>query len=244
MRPPAFLPTVLLLVLTGWVCAEEAPRTVRVFVALADNKSQGIIPVPAKIGNGDDASNNLYWGCTEGLRSVFGRSAQWRLVSTVSNPAPAVLERRIYEHRSTKLTLIADAYRGTRIREAITDFFAALTSEQPAAELPLVAYIGHDGLMDFALPEAATTGRSPGRQAIVLCCRSEEYFGPALAKIGARPALLTTQLMYPGAFILQTALEGWRRGESRGQLRERAAASYAANQKISVKAARGVFSAP
>lgn len=29
-------------------------RTVHVFVALADNQYQGIVPVPPKLGNGDD----------------------------------------------------------------------------------------------------------------------------------------------------------------------------------------------
>lgn len=35
-------------------------RRVHVFVALADNEHQGIAKVPVKIGNGDDAANNLY----------------------------------------------------------------------------------------------------------------------------------------------------------------------------------------
>ena len=48
--------------------------------------------------------------------------------------------------------------------------------------------------------------------------------------------------MYPGAFILHAALEGWMNGESFSEIRQRAAVSYARNQKISIKAARGVFS--
>ena len=46
---------------TGWT-QEPGLRTVQVFVALADNQSQGIIPVPAKLGNGEDPEHNLYWG--------------------------------------------------------------------------------------------------------------------------------------------------------------------------------------
>ncbi|EDY21883.1 hypothetical protein CfE428DRAFT_0008 [Chthoniobacter flavus Ellin428] len=43
--------------------AVPAPAAeIHVFVALADNATQGIVPVPAKIGNGDDAEHNLYWG--------------------------------------------------------------------------------------------------------------------------------------------------------------------------------------
>src|SRR5438552_773277 len=33
--------------------AQSQPRTVHVFVALADNKNQGIVPVAAILGNGD-----------------------------------------------------------------------------------------------------------------------------------------------------------------------------------------------
>ena len=45
------------------LAAQESPaRTVHVFVALADNLHQGIVPVPAKLGNGEDPEHNLYWG--------------------------------------------------------------------------------------------------------------------------------------------------------------------------------------
>ena len=137
--------------------------------------------------------------------------------------------------------LTADAYRGAAIQDCIADFFAALSSDEPLARLPLVAYIGHNALMDAALPASATAKHGPGRQAMVLCCKSAGYFGPHLGAVNARPVLLTTQLMYPGGFILHAALDGWTRGESLDAIHDRAAASYARNQKISVKAAHGVF---
>jgi hypothetical protein len=44
-------------------CAAATPNThIYVIVSLVDNLSQGIVPVPAKIGNGNDPRNNLYWG--------------------------------------------------------------------------------------------------------------------------------------------------------------------------------------
>src|SRR5256885_8961765 len=39
--------------------AQSQPRTVHVFVALADNKNQGIVPVAAILGNGEDPQHNL-----------------------------------------------------------------------------------------------------------------------------------------------------------------------------------------
>ena len=46
------------------VSAGDSPN-LYLFVALADNAHQTVARVPAKIGNGDDPANNLYWGCSE-----------------------------------------------------------------------------------------------------------------------------------------------------------------------------------
>ena len=70
---------------------------------------------------------------------------------------------------------------------------------------------------------------------------SRDFFTPHLTAVNAKPLLLTTQLMYPGGFILRDALTGWTRGENATQLRQRAAGAYARNQGISVRAAAGVF---
>lgn len=56
-----------------------AEKTVGVFVALADNEHQGIVPVPKALGIGDDPERNLYWGSADGLATVFNRSQQWKL---------------------------------------------------------------------------------------------------------------------------------------------------------------------
>ena len=61
---------------------------------------------------------------------------------------------------------------------------------------------------------------------------------------GVKPVLLTTQLVYPGAMVLEAGIEGWIKGESHEQIRLRAGKAYAKNQKISVKAGIGVFSKP
>ena len=37
---------------------DTTTKTIHVFVALCDNKYQGIVPVPPKIGNGQDLNNN------------------------------------------------------------------------------------------------------------------------------------------------------------------------------------------
>ena len=187
-----------------------------------------------------------------------------RLPSLLSEPAEPtdnpVLERCIYRH-ATGAWLVADAYRGRTIETALKDFLAAAAGESKEMlavktdkgdlELPLgggaalVAYIGHNGLMDFDIPmpsSTPTTSSNSGRQAIVLCCKSDLYFRDRLKAVGARPILLTTQFMYPGSFLLKNALDGWLKNETRSQIRTRVGQAYATNQKISIKAATGVFS--
>ena len=48
--------------------AKDAIKSIHVFVALCDNQSQGIVPVPKQLGNGNDPGNNLYWGL---LQAIF-----------------------------------------------------------------------------------------------------------------------------------------------------------------------------
>ena len=44
------------------------PLRVHVTVALCDNATQGMVPVPAAIGDGDDPRTNLYWGARYGVK--------------------------------------------------------------------------------------------------------------------------------------------------------------------------------
>jgi hypothetical protein len=222
-----------------------------VFVALCDNATQSIAPVPPKIGNGDDPANNLYWGCTDGLKSCFKKSKEWKLQKTVSNPSSEIIERCIFQHQQSKAVLIADAYRGSQIKIALEHFLDSASGNRTetiegfhaASSSSLVAYIGHNGLMDAEIAPRKKN-RSPSIDAIVLCCKSDAYFTKRLRDSGSTPLLMTQQFMYPGSFILKSALEGWLQKESQEQLLDRAAGSYADNQKISVKSARKVFVSP
>ena len=73
-------------------------KTIHVFVALCDNEFQGIVPVPAKIGNGKDLNNNLYWGCGYGVRSFFKlKTKDWKLVKTIKSNNPKILERILFK---------------------------------------------------------------------------------------------------------------------------------------------------
>ena len=243
-----------LCVSSTWGHNASPPRIVHVFVALADNQSQGIVKVSAKLGNGEDPEHNLYWGSAYGMKTYFTRSAEWKLVRTDKNPHPAVLERCIFKHRDDDVWLIADAYQGSQIKEATIDFLeaaAGLNSTriefQSSAEgikldvggaANLVAYIGHDGLMDFQLANLPKSKNGAANSVIVLACASKQYFGTALRASGAYPLLWTTNLMAPEAYTLKSALDGWIAKESHGQIRERAATAYARYQRCGVAAAK------
>lgn len=232
-------------------------RTVHVFVALADNQNQGIVPVPARIGNGLDAANNLYWGAAAGVKTYFSRSAEWKLTNCGRNVTPAVLERCVFKHRTAEVYLVADAYRGDAIRQAILDFFDAASGANPEAiAIPsssgqmvlsahggasLVAYVGHDGLMDFQLPVTARKKNEIHRDAIILACISKHYFAELLKASGAHPLLWTTGLMAPEAYTLKSALDGWIEGETGEQVKERAATAYDRYQHCGLRGARRLF---
>jgi len=229
---------------------------VHVFVALADNAHQGIVPVPAALGNGDDADRNLYWGAAFGVRTFFDRSKEWVLLGRPQRMDDRIIQRVVYQNYASGTYIVADAYRGSEIKQAIADFLSAAAglektmtlnatnkagSKSVDAKTDLVVYVGHDGLMDFSLEKTFKGTGAAKRQAIVLACASNQYFGAALKPTGAEPLLWTTNLMAPEAYTLKAALDGWIAGETGEEVRKRAAAAYAKYQKISEKAALRLF---
>ena len=250
----AVLVCVALLAATGAVFAQEsALRTVHVFVALADNQTQGIVPVAAKLGNGEDPEHNLYWGSAYGVKTFFARSADWERIACGEKPKAEILERCVFHHRTANVYLVADAYRGREIRQAILDFLSSAAGDgsetvsvpgaSGAVKLPirgganLVAYIGHDGLMDFQLSQFPRKKNEVHRDAVVLACASKQFFAEPMRASGAYPLLWTTGLMAPEAYTMKSALDGWIAGESNEQIRDRAAGAYDKYQKCGFRGA-------
>ena len=244
---------------TPLAAAQTRIRVVHVFVPLADNQHQGIVPVPARLGNGRDAANNLYWGAAYGVKSFFKASSDWHLLQCQPGPQPAILERCILRHRDPDCFLVADAYDGSRIRDAVTDFISSVAAAHQeslelradgeklvlpiAGQADLMVYVGHDALMDFQIPRVQGGKGTRRRQFIVLACASKAFFGPYLQSSGGEPLLWTTGLMAPEAYTLKAALDGWLRDESPEAIRQRAAAAYNRYQKCGLPAARRLFAA-
>jgi hypothetical protein len=175
-------------------------------------------------------------------------------MSTRAGPKPEILERCVFKHHSKNVYLVADAYRGSQIKQAIVDVLDATTGAnaerilvKPGAQAisidaggsaNLIAYIGHDGLMDFQLSALPQKRQGVSREAIILACFSKAYFGRPLSSAGAYPLLWTNGLMAPEAYTLKSAIDGWILKESNQRIRERAAQAYNKYQNCGLVAAR------
>lgn len=241
------IPIALLLVHSAQA---QAVRVVHVLVALCDNVHQGIVKVPGHLGNGQDPTGNLYWGAAFGVRTHFNKAAEWVRVPCDKAVEAHILDRVAWRHGDSAVVLIAEAYDGRHIREATEDLLRYAsgagaravtvdgTTVQAGGAAQLIAYAGHDGLMDFQLDRDFTGPASNPREAIILACVSRSYFQAPLRATNATPLLWTTGLMAPEAYTLRAALEGWVRRETAAQVRERAAMAYDRYQKCGPSGAR------
>lgn len=251
------LPLHLLLFL-GFIATEHSSaRTVHVFVALCDNANQGIVPVPATLGNGQDPNSNLYWGALYGVKTHFGTSGEWERLPVNEALAGPVLDRILFKNRKSGDYLLAEAYDGALMRTCIVNYFNALAGHDtlhPAGlantvhfggGADLVCFVGHNGLMDFALNADEVKAPVPGRKAgtMVLCCYSERYFNEPIAKANGQFLLGTRGLMAPEAYVLRAALGQWNLRMDQDAIREAVAQAYHKYQKCGVKAARNLFGA-
>ncbi len=230
------------------------PKTIHVFVALCDNKNQGIVPVPEKIGNGQNAGTNLYWGAAFGVKNFLAKkSGQWILLKTEKNPEKGILERILFKHKTANVYLLADAYDGIKIEKTINNFFMAsggdnsIEIKQDSLTLyfgggaNLIAYVGHNGLMDFSLTNAYKKKNEQKRETIILACFSKKYFTSHLKETGAYPLLWSSGLMSPEAYTLDAAIQAWIANKPKDEIRLKAAEAYHAYQKCGLKGAKNLL---
>ncbi len=244
----------IILALVFFTKSYAETRTIHVFVALCDNEFQGIVPVPEKIGNGKDPKLNLYWGAGYGVKSFFKlKTKEWRLVKQLASTNPIILDRLLFKHATKDVYLLADAYDGEKIKTCVEDFLKASNTQNGfkitannlelnfGGDADLMAYVGHDGLMDFDVNITYKEINKKKRDIIVLACFSRDYFTPEIRKAHANPILWTTHLMAPEAYTLKAAIDGWINNENGKQIDERAAQAYNKYQKCGIRGARNLF---
>ena len=244
--------------------AGQQPIVVHVVVALCDNQNQGIVPVSKTLGNGQDPKTNLYWGALYGVRTHLPHAAGWARIETGRPDDPRILDRVAFFANVTRgdaaapVYVVADAWDGAHIRASLERYLemtAGRTVEPvevvhgsekltlgAGGSSHLVAFVGHNGLMDFSLeaprPPAEDT---PARSAVVLACASKPYFLDRLEAAGAHPLLLTTGLMAPEAYTLDAAIRSWVGEGTTEAVRGKAAKAYDQYQKCGLAAARPLF---
>ncbi|MDD5462744.1 MAG: hypothetical protein PHG00_14115 [Methylococcales bacterium] len=226
--------------------ASAMPNThIHVIVSLVDNVSQGIVPVPARIGNGDDPHTNLYWGAAYGVKTFLSKANGWQKLGCEKGISDTILERCRFVWED-KLTVTADAYRGSRIDQAMLDFIQQAATPPDVANREMVVFIGHDGLMDEQnqlIIERFPKHARHDKQAVALTCLSEEFFAEHLLAAGSKPVVTTFSFMAPEAYVLEAVARGFANQESEAELRSSAGAAYAKYQHISAKAGKAVFGA-
>lgn len=243
---------ITILLLDVWYVSSQT-KNIHVFVALCDNVNQGIVPVSKALGNGQDPTTNLYWGALYGVKTHFKKSKEWTYIKTIESDNEKILERVLFKHIASGTYLLADAYDGKHIRSATIDFLNACSGKNPESlileaetlsfggDSGLLAYIGHDGLMDFTLDTTFSPLNAMKRDAVILACISKNFFSPYIKQTGANPLVWTTGLMAPEAYTLKWLIDGWILEETDEQVRERAAQAYNHYQKCGMRGARNLL---
>jgi len=245
--------------------ANGRPVVVHVVVALCDNDHQGILPVPEALGNGQDPGNNLYWGAMYGVRSFMTRQAGWRLKARLPQQSEHILDKIILEGdfersgKSHKIYVVAEAWDGRYIQNTVERFLRLAAGHDSdtirfvndrdtvvicaGGASHLIAYLGHNGLMDYPLRAAVLpASNTPARNSVVLACASRWYFEEPLRTGGSQPLLLTNGLMAPEAYTLDAIIRAWASGANAGDVRKAAATAYSKYQRCTLRAAMALFS--
>lgn len=244
----------LIMILLSTIKGYTQTKTIHVFVALCDNEYQGIVPVPEELGNGQKPHQNLYWGALYGVKTFLKyKTKDWTYIKTLPSTNPFILDRILFKHASKDTYLLAEAYDGEHIKPCTEDFLKAANAQNPfniniddvdlnfGGGADLIAYAGHDGLMDFNVEVNYKDNPNKAKDIMILACYSQEYFTTELKLAKANPILWTTHLMAPEAYTLKAAIDGWINMETPKEIEERAAQVYHQYQKCGLKGARNLF---
>jgi hypothetical protein len=251
--------------------AQGRPMVVTIHVALCDNDAQGIVPVKnRRICQGDDPDRNLYWASGGGLAATL-KAARWQRVSLTyfaegdlavkaiwrKRFAPGGLLRAHGATAAFDAYLVGLGYRGTRIREAMTDYLQAvnrdgdLTEEVDGVRLRaggashLVGYIGHDYFYDVADPRPLWRLRA-GDSALhkgtfALSCTGHRLIRPGIQRRNAHILILNRTLGFPGAWTAEAIVTAIAGGKTPRDIYRAAATAFASGQGVPVGTALGSF---
>lgn len=204
--------------------SDSQPLVAHVLVPLCDNEHQGIVPTSAAIGNGMDPDHNLYWATSKGVKRFFKDLKDWEMIRLAYNVDHNILQRAIFSKtfsNGAKVYLVADAYRGDRMPACLDDYFNSLSDHKKDTLVlgkdtiginggaDLIAFNGHNGLMDENTKFEKATSQTRPKDAVSISCASRGYFKAMYLETNSYPLVHTTNLLYPGAFILEGIINKW-----------------------------------
>ena len=252
------------------------PVVLQAHVALCDNS---IINCGAQ-GDGDNIEKNLYWTTSGAVDGWFRRQrAVWKEVSRRDTTADqnGVLQVRVYrtlvtpdenwQRRGVTRPFTAYAvmygWRGKDIDKALKAYMDDLYTCAPrSVPLPtggalqaggqahLVAWIGHNRMMDLELPELRqlllrTDGcTTQPKGMIAVACRTGSYLGRYVSAEQRVPLLLTDSLLFAGTHAFEGAARAFISGGTLADIRAAAAKSYAEGQGKPVAQVNSAFVNP
>lgn len=233
------------------------PLNVHVLVPLCDNENQGIVPTTKSLGDGFSLRTNLYWATSHGMKRYFKELKDWKLLqSSVFDLDTVVLERVTFKKifsNGANVILTMDAYRGDKIEDCLKDFFSSLAGELKDtlilekdtvllhSNADLMVYNGHNGLMDVWVDTTVNVDGDE-RDAVVIACSSMYDFNARLNYLKAYPLVMTTNLLYPGAFVVEEVVNNWALQKSNELIRQSAGDAYHKVKRCGINGARNLFS--
>lgn len=227
---------------------------VHIFVPLCDNEHQGIVPVNAELGNGSNLNTNLYWGARYGIKTFFIKDNSWKYIGAFMKN-DTVMERIVFNKKfgGANVYLIADAYRGERMKNCLSDFMNSVAQLKfdslivhdslilrTASSADLLIFNGHNGLMDTYL-DTVINKTGIKKDVAVIGCVSYNYFYERLNYAGGYPVLTTNYVMAPEAYCADALISAWIENKSENEIVEEVALAYANYQKCGLSGAKALF---
>lgn len=198
--------------------ARGAPLVTHVIVPLCNNAQ--INCGAGKLGDPSDLDRNLYWGAVFGIAKYFERKSslyeKWRDEGANGPRLTRIIYRRVVQGSGLGVgaqvehLVIADAWHGDSIDDAVRTFFQAATQgesieikDKGTLRVHSIIYAGHNRLLDgLKLPSVAVSNE--GITSFVLGCRTQSGFEKQLLESGAIAALTTRDYMAPEGYLVDS----------------------------------------
>jgi hypothetical protein len=156
-----------------------------------------------------------------------------------------------------ELDVIIRAWRGSAIDRALAAYAADIsggasrtvridetTTLAAGSAAQLVAWVGHNRLMDLPRFDWPAPAKGPVQGTIAIACHTAAYMEAAVPAATRVPLLMTRDFLFSNAAPLEAAVLVFAGGGDYAEIRRAAAVAYAAVQKRPVKRITGVFTNP